>query len=62
VLNVLIQDKRDVKAATRFFPHTPLTPASPAACAGHRQTPQLQVAHRTSMSTVEHRQNKYLNN
>ncbi len=34
----------------------------PAAGAGHRQLPSYQVAHRKTMSTTEHRQNKYLNN
>ncbi|WP_095973405.1 IS6 family transposase [Rhodococcus erythropolis] len=62
VLDILIQGKRDGKAATRFF-RTLLKKQ------GYRprvlitdKLPSYQVAHRTTMSTVEHRQNKYLNN
>ena len=56
--------KRDGKAATRFFrtllkkqgcrPRVLITDKLPSYC--------YQVAHRTTMSTTVHRQNKYLNN
>lgn len=62
VLDILIQGKRDGKAAARFFRtllkhqgHPPRVPITD-------KLPSYQVAHRTTMSTAEHRQNKYLNN
>ena len=62
VLDILIQDKRDGKAATRFFRKL-------LKKQGHRPrvliTDKLRsysVAHRKAMSATEHRKNKYLNN
>ncbi|MFC1474105.1 DDE-type integrase/transposase/recombinase [Rhodococcus qingshengii] len=62
VLDILIQDKRDGKAEALFLQETTGETRPPAAGAGHRQLPSYQVAHRKTMSTTEHRQNKYLNN
>lgn len=62
VLDILIQSKRDGRAATRFFRtllkrqgHTPRVLVTD-------QLASYQVAHRTMMPSVEHRQSKYLNN
>lgn len=62
VLDILIQDKRDGKAETLVLQETTEETRPPAAGAGHRQLPSYQVAHQKTMSTTEHRQNKYLNN
>ena len=62
VLEILIQSKRDGKAATRFF----RTLLKKQGCRPRVLTtdklPSYQVAHRRVMSTTEHRQNTYLNN
>ena len=54
VLEILIQDKG--KAAAGFFWKIVKEQARSATGTDHRQTPQLRVAHRTTMSTVEHRE------
>ena len=62
VLDILIQGKREGRAASRFF-------RTLVKKQGHRprvlitdKLPSYQIAHRKMMSTTEHRQNKYLNN
>ena len=62
VLDILIQGKRDGRAATRFF-RTLLKEQghSPRVLITDKLA-SYGVAHRTTMSTVEHRQSKYLNN
>ncbi|MDV6278478.1 IS6 family transposase [Rhodococcus erythropolis] len=62
VLDILIQGKRDGKAATRFFRtllkkqgHTPRVLITD-------KLRSYQVAHRQTLSATEHRHNKYLNN
>jgi putative transposase len=62
VLDVLIQDRRNGKAATRFFRTLLKHQGHPPRVLITDKLPSYQVAHRTSMSTVEHRQSKYLNN
>ncbi|WP_094275548.1 IS6 family transposase [Rhodococcus sp. OK302] len=62
VLDVLIQDKRESKAATRFFRKILKKQGRRPRVLITDKLPSYQVAHRTTMSTVEHRQNKYLNN
>ena len=62
VLDILIQGKQDGRAATRFF-RTLLKKQghSPRVLVTDKLA-SYRVAHRQIMSTVEHRQNKYLNN
>ncbi|MDV6278263.1 DDE-type integrase/transposase/recombinase [Rhodococcus erythropolis] len=62
VLDILIQSKRDGKAATRFFRtllkkqgHTPRVLITD-------KLRSYQLAHRKTMSATEHRHNTYLNN
>ncbi|WP_411194400.1 IS6 family transposase [Rhodococcus erythropolis] len=62
VLDILIQGKRDGKAATRFFRtllkkqgHTPRVLVTD-------KLASYRVAHRQTMSATKHRQNKFLNN
>lgn len=62
VLDVLIQSKRDGNAATRFFRILLKHQCHPPRVLVTDKLRSYQVAHRTTMSTVEHRQNKYLNN
>nr|WP_307718117.1 IS6 family transposase [Rhodococcus globerulus] len=62
VLDILIQDKRDGKAATRFFRKLLKKHGHPLRVLITDKIPSYQVAHRKTMSTTEHRQNKYLNN
>lgn len=61
VLDILIQGKRDGRAATRFFRTLLKQGHSPRVLITDK-LPSYQVAHRKMMSTTEHRQNKYLNN
>ena len=62
VLDVLVQSRRDAKAATRFF-RTLLERqcASPRVLVTDKLA-SYAVAHREVMPSVEHRQSKYLNN
>lgn len=62
VLDILIQDKRDGKAATRFFRKLLKKQSRRPRVLITDKLPSYQVAHRKTMSTTEHRQNKYLNN
>ena len=62
VLDILIQSKRDGTAATRFFCILLKHQGHPPRVLVTDKLRSYQVAHRTSMSTVEHRQSKYLNN
>ena len=62
VLDILIQSKRDGKAATRFFRKLLKKHGHPPRVMITDKIPSYQVAHRKTMSTTEHRQNKYLNN
>ena len=62
VLDILIQGKRDGKAATRFFRTLLKKQGSRPRVLITDKLRSYQVAHRKTMSTVEHRQNKYLNN
>ncbi|GAA3139056.1 IS6 family transposase [Rhodococcus sp. IC4_135] len=62
VLDILIQGKRDGKAATRFFKKLLKRHARPPRVLITDKLASYRVAHRTMMSTTEHRQNKYLNN
>ena len=62
VLDVLIQSKRDGNAATRFFRILLKHQCHPLRVLVADKLRSYQVAHRTAMLTVEHRQNKYLNN
>ncbi|MDV6278215.1 IS6 family transposase [Rhodococcus erythropolis] len=62
VLDILIQSRRDGKAATRFFRtllkkqgHTPRVLVTD-------KLASYRVAHRQTMSATKHRQSKYLNN
>lgn len=62
VLDILIQGKRDGRAATRFFRMLlKKQDRRPRALITDKLT-SYRVAHRQMMSTVEHRQAKYLNN
>lgn len=62
VLDILIQGKRDGKAATRFFKKILKKQGRrPRALITDKLT-SYRVADRQMMSTTEHRQNKYLNN
>ncbi|NMM92667.1 IS6 family transposase [Rhodococcus sp. SRB_17] len=62
VLDILIQSKRDGKAATRFFRALLKKQGHPPRVLITDKLPSYQVAHRKMMSTTEHRRNKYLNN
>ncbi|PBC36059.1 IS6 family transposase [Rhodococcus sp. ACPA4] len=62
VLDILIQGKRDGKAATRFFRKLLKKQGRRPRALITDKLRSYQVAHRKTMSTVEHRQNKYLNN
>ncbi|MFF2059975.1 transposase [Rhodococcus qingshengii] len=62
VLDILIQDKRDRKAATCFLRKLLKKQGRRPRVLITDQLPSYQVAHRTTVSTVEHRQNTYLNN
>ncbi|WP_374230550.1 IS6 family transposase [Rhodococcus sp. ARC_M6] len=62
VLDILIQSKRDGKAATRFFRKLLKKQGHPPRVLITDKLPSYQVSHRKTMSTTEHRQNKYLNN
>ena len=62
VLDILIQGKRDGKAATRFFKRLLKKQCRPPRVLVTDKLRSYQVAHRKMMSTTEHRQNKYLNN
>jgi putative transposase len=62
VLDILVQPRRDAKAAKRFFRNLPTK---------HCQVPRVlvtdklrsyQAAHRAVMPSVKHRQSRYLNN
>ncbi|MDV6278246.1 IS6 family transposase [Rhodococcus erythropolis] len=61
VLDILIQGKRDGKAATRFFRKILKQQGRPRVLITDKLA-SYRVAHRNTISTVEHRQNKYLNN
>ncbi|OYD61420.1 putative transposase [Rhodococcus sp. OK302] len=62
ILDILIQSKRDGKAATRFFRTLLKKPGRQPRVLITDKLASYRVAHRTTMSTAEHRQNKYLNN
>ncbi|WP_349307252.1 DDE-type integrase/transposase/recombinase [Rhodococcus sp. IEGM 1379] len=62
VLDILIQSKRDGKAATRFFRKLVKKQDHPPRVLITDKLPSYRVAHRKPMSTTEHRQNKYVNN
>ena len=62
VLDILIQSKRDGKAATRFFRTLLKHQGHPPRLLVTDKLASYQVAHRTAMSAVEHRQSKHLNN
>ncbi|MDV6212660.1 IS6 family transposase [Rhodococcus erythropolis] len=62
VLDILIQGKWDGKAATRFFKKILKKQGRQPRVLITDKLASYRVAHRTTMSTVEHRQNKYLNN
>ncbi|WP_411194435.1 DDE-type integrase/transposase/recombinase, partial [Rhodococcus erythropolis] len=62
VLDIVIQSRRDGKAATRFFRKILKKQGHPPRVLVTDKLASYQVAHRTTMSTVEHRQSKYLNN
>ena len=62
VLDILIQSKRDGKAATRFFRKLLKKQGHPPRVLITDKLRSYQVAHRKTMSATEHRQNKYLNN
>ncbi|MDV6211976.1 IS6 family transposase [Rhodococcus erythropolis] len=62
VLDLLIQGKRDGKAAIRLFRALLKKQGYRTRVLNTDKLPSFQVAHRTTMSTVEHRQGKYLNN
>jgi putative transposase len=62
VLDILIQSKRDGRAATRFFRALLKHQGHPPRVLITDKLASYQVAHRKTMSTTEHRQNKYLNN
>ncbi|MDV6278417.1 IS6 family transposase [Rhodococcus erythropolis] len=62
VLDILIQSRRDGKAATRFFRTLLKKQGRRPRVLVTDKLASYQVAHRQTMSTTEHRQNKYLNN
>jgi putative transposase len=61
VLDILIQGKRDGKAATRFFRTLLTKQGAPPRVLITDKLASYRVAHRKTMSTTEHRQSKYLN-
>ena len=62
MLDILIQSKRDGKAATRFFRTLLKKQGSQPRVLITDKLRSYQVAHRKTVSTTTHRQNKYLNN
>ncbi|WP_411194387.1 IS6 family transposase [Rhodococcus erythropolis] len=62
ILDILIQGKRDGRAATRFFRKILKHQGCPPRVLVTDKLASYQVAHRTMMSTTKHRQNKFLNN
>ncbi|MCQ4152621.1 MULTISPECIES: IS6 family transposase [Rhodococcus] len=62
VLDILIQAKRDGTAANRFFRKLLKKQGHPPRVLITDKLRSYEVAHRKTMSTTEHRQNKYLNN
>lgn len=62
VLDILIQKRRDGKAATRFFKKLLKKQHCRPRVLITDKLRSYTVAHRTTMSATEHRQNKYLNN
>ncbi|WP_180279745.1 IS6 family transposase [Rhodococcus qingshengii] len=62
VLDILIQGKRDGKAATRFFKKLLKKQGHPPRVLITDKLASYRVAHRTMMPTVEYRQSKYVNN
>lgn len=62
VLDILIQGKRDGKAAARFFKKILKKEGRRPRALITDKLASYRVAHRQMMSATEHRQNKYLNN
>ncbi|PBC39622.1 IS6 family transposase [Rhodococcus sp. ACS1] len=62
VIDILIQFKRDGKAATRFFRKILKRHGRSPRVLVTDQLASYQVAHRITISKTEHRQSKYLNN
>ncbi|MDV6278491.1 IS6 family transposase [Rhodococcus erythropolis] len=62
VLDILIQSKRDGKAATSFFRKILKKQSRQPRALITDKLASYRVAHRQTMSTTEHRQSKYLNN
>uniref|UniRef100_UPI000932C10B IS6 family transposase n=1 Tax=Rhodococcus marinonascens TaxID=38311 RepID=UPI000932C10B len=62
VLDILIQSRRDGKAATRFFQKILKRQECTPRVLVTDQLASYPVAHRTTMPSVEHRKSKYLNN
>ncbi|MDV6277941.1 IS6 family transposase [Rhodococcus erythropolis] len=62
VLDILIQSRRDGRAATRFFRKILKHQGRRPRVLVTDKLASYRVAHRTTMSTTEHRHNKYLNN
>ena len=62
VLDILIHGKRDGRAATRFFRKLLKKQGCRPRVRITDKLASYTIAHRTTMSAVEHRQNKYLNN
>ncbi|MDV6278420.1 IS6 family transposase [Rhodococcus erythropolis] len=62
VLDILIQGKRDGRAATRFFRKILKKQGCRPRVLVTDKLASYRVAHRTMMSTTEHRHNKFLNN
>ncbi|WP_411194460.1 IS6 family transposase [Rhodococcus erythropolis] len=62
ILDILIQSRRDGKAATRFFRTLLKKQGRRPKVLVTDKLASYQVAHRTTMSATEHRKNKYLNN
>ncbi|MDV6278271.1 IS6 family transposase [Rhodococcus erythropolis] len=62
VLDILIQSRRDGRAATRFFRKLLKKQGCRPRVLVTDKLASYRVAHRNTMSTTEHRHNKYLNN
>ncbi|WP_411194441.1 IS6 family transposase [Rhodococcus erythropolis] len=62
VLDILIQSKRDGRAATRFFKKLLKQQGRRPRVLVTDKLASYRVAHRSTMSTTKHRQNKFLNN
>ncbi|MDV6277836.1 DDE-type integrase/transposase/recombinase [Rhodococcus erythropolis] len=62
VLDIVIQSRRDGKAATRFFRKILKHQGRRPRVLITDKLASYRVAHRTTMSTTEHRRNKYVNN